>query len=224
VSTGAAPVVFVVDDDLSVREALHSLIRSVGLQVGTFARADEFLQRLKQAVPGPACLVLDVRMPGMGGLELQRELAGWRQLLPIVFITGHGDIPMTVRAMRAGAVEFLPKPFREQDLLDAIRVALEQSGQAWREQAAQADIRARFETLSAREREVLALLMQGLRNKQTADRLGISEVTVKVHRHNLMEKMKAASLPALLAMVAALQPPPLGGRGISDAEGQPRGH
>lgn len=200
-----AATVFVVDDDQSVREALHSLMRSVGHAVETYAGTDAFIQRLKQAVAGPACLVLDVRMPGMGGLELQRELAGLRDALPIIFITGHGDIPMTVRAMRAGAVEFLPKPFREQDLLDAIDQALARSRERHEARHAVAELRTRFDSLSPREREVLAMMRQGLRNKQTADRLGISEVTVKVHRHRVMEKMQAASLPALLEMLGRLE-------------------
>jgi FixJ family two-component response regulator len=193
--------VYVVDDDQSVREALSSLIRSVGLQVETFASADEFLASPAWRTGGPACLVLDVRMPGMSGLELQRELNAAASPIPIIFITGHGDIPMTVRAMKAGAVEFLPKPFREQDLLDAIRVAVERSQAARVEFLAGAELRARYRSLSSREREVLALVLQGLRNKQAADRLGISEVTVKVHRHHVMEKMKASSLPALLSML-----------------------
>lgn len=204
--TVPAPSVFVVDDDQAVREALSSLIRSVRLQVETFASADDFLARLARPADGAECLVLDIRMPGMNGLDLQRELVRLRPTLPIIFITGHGDIPMTVRAMKAGAVEFLPKPFREQDLLDAIRQALDRSRALQQELGAVAEARARYETLSAREREVLALLRQGLRNKQSADQLGISEVTVKVHRHNIMEKMGASSLQALLAMVGRLQP------------------
>ncbi len=198
--------VFVVDDDLSVREALSSLIRSVRLHVETFASADEFQARLARHADGAECLVLDVRMPGMNGLDLQRELAVARPSMPIIFITGHGDIPMTVRAMKAGAVEFLPKPFREQELLDAIGVALARSRELQREFGAAAEVRSRFDTLSMREREVLALLVKGLRNKQTADQLGISEVTVKVHRHNIMEKMGASSLQSLLAMVGRLGP------------------
>ena len=198
-------LVFVVDDDLSVREALSSLIRSVGLQVETFDSADAFRARLLQAIDSATCLVLDVRMPGTSGLDLQRELVAARSAIPIVFITGHGDIPMTVRAMKAGAVEFLPKPFREQDLLDAVRGALAKSCAQRREEAATAEARARFATLSAREREVLALMARGLRNKQTADQLGISEVTVKVHRHNIMDKMQAASLPALLSMIGSIE-------------------
>lgn len=197
------PIVFVVDDDLSVREALSSLIRSVGLQVQTFASAKEFLDF--ERPNAPACLVLDVRMPGLNGLELQRELALGTRRLPIVFITGHGDIPMTVRAMKAGAVDFLPKPFREQDLLDAIAHSLELDGAARRQRAELAEIQARYDTLTSREREVLALVVRGMRNKQTAAELGISEVTVKVHRHNIMEKMGARSLPALTGMVDRLR-------------------
>jgi FixJ family two-component response regulator len=204
--TNEKPSVFVVDDDLSVREALSSLIRSVRLHVEMFASAGEFQARLARPPEGAECLVLDVRMPGMNGLDLQRELAVARPSMPIIFITGHGDIPMTVRAMKAGAVEFLPKPFREQELLDAIGAALARSGELQREFGAVAEVRSRFDTLSAREREVLALLVKGLRNKQSADQLGISEVTVKVHRHNIMEKMGASSLQALLAMVGRLGP------------------
>lgn len=204
---GAESLVFVVDDDLSVREALSSLIRSVGLHVETYASAAEFLERLRLPIAVPACVVLDVRMPDMSGLELQRELGAAQGQLPIIFITGHGDIPMTVRAMKAGAVEFLPKPFRDQDLLDAISVSLQLAEAARRENVAAEGVRARFDTLTAREREVLALIVQGLRNKQTADRLGISEVTVKVHRHNIMEKMKASSMPALIAMLDRLRFP-----------------
>ncbi len=193
--------VFVVDDDLSVREALSSLIRSVGLNVETYASASEFSERCRRPIEREACVVLDVRMPGLSGLDLQHEMAAWSRSPPIIFITGHGDIPMTVRAIKAGAVEFLPKPFRDQDLLDAIAQALRIDRDALREAADRALVRARLDTLTQREREVLALMIQGLRNKQAADRLGISEVTVKVHRHNIMEKMRAGSVPALLAML-----------------------
>ena len=203
----ADSLVIIVDDDLSVREALSSLIRSVGLRVETHASAAEFLDQRREPIDVPACLVLDIRMPGMSGLDLQRELIRLDWTLPIVFITGHGDIPMTVRAIKAGAVEFLPKPFRDQDLLDAIAQSLRQARAAQRERELTATIRARFDTLTAREREVLALMVQGLRNKQTADRLGISEVTVKVHRHNIMEKMKALSLPTVVGMVDRLRLP-----------------
>lgn len=204
------PLVFVVDDDLSMREALSSLIRSAGLRVETWASAAEFLDRIgdpQRPVAGPACLVLDVRMPGMTGLELQQHLAerspGARSW-PIVFITGHGDIPMTVRAMRAGALEFLPKPFSDQELLAAIDLALAQARAAQHDAAERQSVQARFDTLTPREREVLLLMVQGLRNKLTADRLGISEVTVKVHRHHVMEKMRASSLPMLVDMVDRL--------------------
>ena len=197
-------LVYVVDDDLSLREALSSLIRSVGLRVETFGSAAEFLDQPDCPQDPPACLVLDVRMPGMNGLELQRRLQTDRRTVPIVFITGHGDIRMTVRAMKAGAVEFLPKPFSDQDLIEAIRQSIEQDRSA-RQHRAQAQVaRGRFETLTPREREVLLLMVQGLRNKQTADRLGISEVTVKVHRHHVMEKMGAASLPMLVDLVDRL--------------------
>ena len=198
------PIVFVVDDDLSVREALSSLIRSVGLRVETFASAREFLQF--QRPDASACLVLDVRMPGLSGLELQRELSQAGRGIPIIFITGHGDIPMTVRAMKAGAVDFLPKPFRDQDLLDAIAHSLERDGAARHQRSELAEIQARYDKLTSREREVIALIVRGMRNKQTASELGITEVTVKVHRHNIMEKMGARSLAALIGMVERLRP------------------
>jgi FixJ family two-component response regulator len=204
------PIVFVVDDDLSVREALSSLIRSVGLRVQTFASAKEFLAF--ERPDATACLVLDVRMPGLNGLELQRELSLGERPLPIIFITGHGDIPMTVRAMKAGAVDFLSKPFREQDLLDAIAHSLERDGAARQQRAELAEIQARYDTLTSREREVIALVVRGMRNKQTAAELGITEVTVKVHRHNIMEKMGARSLPGLAGMVDRLQPSESGRR------------
>jgi FixJ family two-component response regulator len=200
----AAPLVFVVDDDPSVREGLSSLLRSVGLHVRTFTSAEEFLRHPRPEVP--ACVVLDVRMPGLSGLELQRELATSAEGLPIIFITGHGDIPMTVRAMKAGAVEFLPKPFRDQDLLDAIQQALERNRIAKQQRAALADLRARYELLTGREREVLVLVAHGMTNKQVAARLGISEITVKVHRGHLMRKMKAGSLPELVRIHEQLSP------------------
>ena len=198
------PIVFVVDDDLSVREALSSLIRSVGLGVETFASAREFLEF--QRPDATACLVLDVRMPGLSGLELQRELSQAGRGIPIIFITGHGDIPMTVRAMKAGAVDFLPKPFRDQELLDAIARSLEQDGVARHQRSLLAEIQARYDRLTAREREVIAFIARGMRNKQTANELGITEVTVKVHRHNIMAKMGARSLPALIGMIERLRP------------------
>jgi FixJ family two-component response regulator len=203
------PIVYVVDDDLSVREALSSLIRSVGLRVQTFESAKAFLAFERPDTA--ACLVLDVRMPGLNGLELQRELALDAAALPIIFVTGHGDIPMTVRAMKAGAVDFLPKPFREQDLLDAIAHSLEIDGAARQRRGERAEIQARYDTLTSREREVISRVVRGMRNKETALELGISEVTVKVHRHNIMEKMGARSLPGLARMVEQLQKPEPGG-------------
>lgn len=199
--------VLVVDDDLSMREALASLIGSAGWPVESFASAAELLQRLQTPLDGPACLVLDVRMPGMTGLELQRELTQSGCRLPIVFLTAHGDIPMTVRAIKAGALEFLPKPFDDEALLGAIAQGLAEAAQAWQAQQDSRALRARYEALTQREREVMQWLLQGLRNKQTADRLGISEVTVKVHRHRMMEKMAAGSLPELIAMLDRLGVP-----------------
>jgi FixJ family two-component response regulator len=191
-------VVFVVDDEASVREALSSLIRSIGMRVETFRSAQEFLSYRRP--DAAACLVLDVRLPGPSGLDLQRELAEAGERIPIIFITGHGDIPMTVRAMKAGAAEFLPKPFREQDLLDAICQAIERDHQARTEWAELANVRDRYETLTAREREVTALIVEGKLNKQVAAELGISEITVKVHRRHIMEKMKVRSFADLVRM------------------------
>ena len=194
----AAAIVFVIDDDESIREALKSLIRSVGLSVETFASAQEFLQSKRPDVP--ACLILDVRMPGLSGLDLQRDLSETNIHIPIIFITGHGDIPMSVRAMKAGAVEFLTKPFRDQDLLDAIQQALERDRYARSEQADNADLRNRYESLTPRETEVFGLVVKGLLNKQIALQLGTSEITVKLHRRQVMEKMQADSLPDLVRM------------------------
>jgi len=213
-------LVHVVDDDLSMREAVSSLLRSFGLRVETYALATEFLDHYVRSKLEPECLVLDVRMPGLSGLELQRQLQPLHPRLPIVFITAHGDIPMTVRAMKAGAMEFLPKPFRDEDLLDAIEASLERSLTALREHDSIQVLKDRYGSLTPREREVLTLLAQGLRNKQTADRMGISEVTVKVHRHNLMEKMQATSVPMLIGMLerlrsAASEPAVAAGQGNS---------
>jgi FixJ family two-component response regulator len=190
--------VFVVDDDASVRAALDSLFRSVGLAVRSFPSAQEFLS--DPLTDEPACLVLDVRLPGMSGLDLQRRLAERKTALPIVVITGHGDVPMTVRAMRAGAVEFLCKPFRDQDLLDAVQQALDRARVLMQEQTAMADLQARFDTLTPREREVMKLVVTGLLNKQIGYDLGISEVTVKIHRGQVMLKMRATSVVDLVRM------------------------
>jgi FixJ family two-component response regulator len=197
-----APLVFIVDDDLSMREALSSLLRSVGLSVETFASAREFLSYTRPDCP--ACLVVDVRMPGLSGLDLQRELRKTADGLPVIFITGHGDIPMAVRAMKAGATEFLSKPFREEDLLDAIRLALNQDEQNHASRNDLKRFRENYRTLTVREQEVAAAVVKGALNKQVALELGVSEVTVKVHRHNIMRKMRAKSLVELARMIEKL--------------------
>ena len=200
----AGDVVFVVDDDQSMREALSSLLRAVGWRVETFCDAVDYLAY--RAPRGPSCLVLDVRLPGMSGLELQRVLADRDDAPPIIFMTGHGSIQMSVQAMKAGAVEFLAKPFREQDLLAAIEAALQQDAGARRERADLADIRRRVRLLSPREHEVMNLIVKGLLNKQAAALLEISEITVKVHRRRVMEKLGARSLPELVRMVERVEP------------------
>ena len=194
--------VYVVDDDLSVREALSSLIRSVGLQVETYASAAEFLAAPRHA--GVACLVLDVRMPGLSGLDLQAQLTQFGDSIPVIFITGHGDIPMAVWAMKKGAVEFLSKPFRDDDLLSAIRDALTQAQTSHQEESEIGDIRRRYALLTSREKEVVAYMVKGSLNKQADAELGVSEVTVKVHRHNIMQKIGVKTLPDLVRMVERL--------------------
>ena len=194
----ATPIVFIVDDDVSVRSALESLIESAGWIPETFASAQEFLRRPR--VAAPSCLVLDVSLPDINGLELQRRIATDRTDMPIIFISGYGDVPMTVRAMKAGAVEFLMKPFKDDVLLDAIRGAIDRSLTALREESEAQVLRSRSASLTPREREVMALVVSGLLNKQVGGELGISEITVKAHRGQVMRKMKAASLPALVTM------------------------
>lgn len=201
-TANAAPRVFVVDDDAAVRQSLQSLLRSVGLQVEVFRSAPEFLA--SKIPDAPSCLVLDVRLPDMSGLDFQAELAKAKIMIPIVFITGHGDIPMTVRAMKGGAIEFLPKPFREQDLLDAVRTGLERDRARRESESAVSKLRTDFESLTAREQQVIALVTSGLMNKQIAGEIGVSEVTVKVHRSNVMRKMGANSLADLVRMADAL--------------------
>lgn len=196
-----ASVVFVVDDDVSVRESLELLITSAGWQPETFASAQEFLCRTRANVP--CCLVLDVTLPGLNGLELQQQLAK-RTDMPIIFITGHGDVPMTVQAMKAGAVEFLTKPFKDDVLLNAIRGALERSRAALRDEAELRTLRSCYDSLTPRERDVLGLVVAGQLNKQVGGELGISEITVKAHRGRVMRKMKADSLPDLVTMAARL--------------------
>jgi FixJ family two-component response regulator len=196
------PVVYVIDDDASLREALGSLFRSVGLRVQVFASATELLQSKLPAVP--SCLVLDIRLPGLSGLDLQTTLANTDIRIPIIFMTGHGDIPMSVRAMKAGAIDFLTKPFRDQDMLDAVTMALERDRQRRSDERGVSDLRALFESLTPREREVMAFVTDGLMNKQIAGEIGISEITVKIHRGNVMRKMGARSLADLVRMADML--------------------
>jgi RNA polymerase sigma factor (sigma-70 family) len=198
-----APVVFVVDDDPSVRSSLKFLMSSVGLQVESFDSADALLQRKLPDAPG--CLILDVRLRGSSGLDFQRQLAARNCHMPIIFITGHGDIPMSVRAMKAGAVEFLTKPFRDQDLLDAVRIALEKDRERCERKREVSDLKERFNSLTPREKEVISMVVSGKLNKQIADQLGTAENTVKVHRSRAMEKMHAQSVAELVKMIAKLE-------------------
>ena len=202
----AIPIVFVVDDDVSVRESLELLIRFAGWQPETFASAQEFLARQRDHIP--SCLVLDVSLPGLNGLDLQKRVASERTDMPIIFITGYGDVPMTVQAMKAGAVEFLTKPFNDDVLLTAIRAALARSHAALGHEAEMRVLRDRYASLSQRERQVMALVVSGLLNKQVGGQLGISEITVKAHRGKVMQKMKADSLADLVKMAARLRPAP----------------
>ena len=197
------PVVFVVDDDPSVRSSLKFLMSSVGLQVESFDSADALLQR--KLPDAPSCLVLDVRLRGLSGLDFQRELAARNCHMPIIFITGHGDIPMSVRAMKAGAVEFLTKPFRDQDLLDAVRIALEKDRERRERKKEVSDLKERFNSLTPREQKVISMVVIGMLNKQIADQLGTAENTVKVHRSRAMEKMRAQSVAELVKMIDKLE-------------------
>jgi FixJ family two-component response regulator len=204
--TGDKAIVFVVDDDASMRRSLESLLRSVGLEVRLFSSAPEFMQSAREDAPG--CLVLDVRLPGMSGLAFQQELAKAGIALPVIFVTGHGDVPMSVRAMKAGAVEFLTKPFDDQVLLDAVHAAIERDRARRRDLAARASLQARYASLTDRERQVMGHVVAGRVNKRIADELGLSVVTVKVHRGQVMRKMEAKSVADLVRMADRLAAPP----------------
>jgi FixJ family two-component response regulator len=204
--SGSVPTVFIVDDDRGMRQAIHDLVESVGLRAESFATGEEFLGA--RQIGRPSCLVLDVRLPQMSGLDFQRRLTETGMQIPIIFVTAHGDIPMSVRALKSGAVEFLTKPFRDQDLLDAIQQALERDGVAQKEQAEIHDVQGRYRALTVREQEVMTLVVSGMLNKQIASEIGAKEATVKVHRGNVMRKMQAASVADLVRMADKLRLPP----------------
>jgi FixJ family two-component response regulator len=199
-------IVFVVDDDASIRDAVKSLLKSVGLRAEVFGSTEEFLAAARPQVP--SCLVLDVRLPGMSGLEFQEQLEKTGIRIPIIFVTAHGDIPMTSRAMKAGAIEFLPKPFQKKELLEAIHQALDRDRTMREEEAGLSSLRARFDSLTEREREVMGLVVTGLMNKEVGAELGVTEITIKVHRGHVMQKMKAGSLADLVRMAEKLKPQP----------------
>jgi FixJ family two-component response regulator len=200
------PTVFIIDDDPGMRQAIHDLVESVGLRAESFSTGEEFLGT--KHAHRPSCLVLDVRLPQMSGLDFQRRLAESGMQIPIIFVTAHGDIPMSVKALKSGAVEFLTKPFRDQDLLDAIQQALQRDGSTLKEQAEVHDLQERCRALTAREQEVMTLVVSGMLNKQIASELGVSEATVKIHRGKVMRKMQAASVVALVRMADKLKSSP----------------